>query len=98
MDARGKGNKRKCSFVKLRIKIYVTTENDELLDVLRKMEGRGALDIAGRTKQIAGQVFRYGIQTGKCEWDVAQNLTGALKTHRREHFRALDTNQLPDFH
>lgn len=69
----------------------------ELLDILRKIEGRGSLDIAGRTKQICGQVFRYGIQTGKCEWDVAQNLSGALKTHKKEHFRTLEAKQLPIF-
>jgi len=69
----------------------------ELLHVLRKIEGRGSLDIAGRTKQICGQVFRYGIQTGKCEWDIVLNLTGALKTHKKEHFRTLETNQLPEF-
>lgn len=69
----------------------------ELLSVLRKIEGRGSLDIAERTKQICGQIFRFGIQTGKCEWDIAQNLTGALKTHKKEHFRALSITQLPDF-
>jgi hypothetical protein len=42
-------------------------EAPDLLDVLRKIEKRGALDIAARTRQICGQVFRYGIQTGKCK-------------------------------
>jgi len=69
----------------------------ELLSVLRKIEGRGSLDIAGRTKQICGQIFKYGIQTGRCEWNPAQNLTGALKAHTKEHFRALSIEQLPDF-
>ena len=69
----------------------------ELLDVLRKIEKRGSLDIAGRTKQICGQVFRYGIQTGRCDWDIAQNLTGALRTHQKEHFRSLELKQLPPF-
>lgn len=36
----------------------------ELLDVLRRIEKRGSLDVAGRVKQICGQVFRYGIATG----------------------------------
>lgn len=69
----------------------------ELLNCLRKIESRGSHDIAGRTKQICGQIFRYGIQTGKCEWDIAQNLTGALKIHKTEHFRTLDIKQLPQF-
>ena len=69
----------------------------ELLDCLRKVEKRGALEIASKTKQIAGQVFRYGIQTGKCEWNAAENLTGALKTKKTNHFRSIEAEKLPDF-
>ncbi len=69
----------------------------DLLDVLRKVEKRGALEIASKTKQIAGRVFCYGIQTGKCEWNAADNLTGALKVNKTEHFRTLDVKQVPDF-
>lgn len=69
----------------------------ELLECLRKVEKRGALEIASKTKQICGQVFRYGIQTGRCEWNAAENLTGALKTRKIEHFRTIDFKQFPDF-
>lgn len=70
----------------------------ELLNsVLRNIEKRGSLDIASRTKQICGQVFRYGIQTGKCEWNAADNLQGALKTKKTEHFRTIDSKEMPDF-
>lgn len=69
----------------------------DLLDCLRKVEKRGALDIATKTKQIAGMVFRYGIQTGKCEWNSAENLNGALRTRKTTHFAALDEKQLPAF-
>jgi len=70
----------------------------ELLnDCLKKIEKRGSLDIAGRTRQICGQVFRYGIQTGKCECNAAENLRGALKTKKTEHFRTLDLKQVPEF-
>lgn len=69
----------------------------ELLLCLRKMESRGTFDIAQRAKQTCGRVFRYGIQTGRCEWDIAQNLTGALKTHKKEHFRSMDIKELPKF-
>lgn len=73
------------------------TPPEFLNECLRRIEKRGSLDIAGRTRQICGQVFRYGIQTGRCDWDIAQNLTGALKTHKKEHMRSLDTKQLPEF-
>ena len=73
------------------------TPPELLNDCLKHIERRGSLDIAGRTKQICGQIFRYGIQTGKCEWNAAENLSGALKTKKTEHFRTLDLKELPDY-
>lgn len=69
----------------------------ELLDCLRKVEKAGALDMAGRAREVCGQVFRYGIQTGRCERDAAADLRGALKAGKTEHFRTLDAKELPDF-
>ena len=69
----------------------------DLLDCIRQVEGRGALDIADKTKQIAGMVFRYGIQTGRCERDPATDLRGALKSKPVRHFSAMDDKQLPAF-
>lgn len=73
------------------------TPPELLNDCLKKIEKRGSLDIAGRTKQICGLIFRYGIQTGRCEWNAAENLKGALKTRKTEHFRTLDIKKVPDF-
>lgn len=73
------------------------TPPELLNDCLKKIEKRGSLDIAGRTRQICGLVFRYGIQTGKCEWNPAENLRGALKTRKTEHFRTLDIKDVPAF-
>ena len=50
-----------------------------LLTVVRKAEARGAHETAHTLKQTAGQVFRYGIQTGRCERDPSVDLHGALK-------------------
>lgn len=61
----------------------------ELLAVLRKIEGRGALESAKRTKQIAGQIFRYGVATGRCERDASQDLTGALAIPIKQHRAAI---------
>lgn len=69
----------------------------ELLNVLRQIESRGALDTTQRTNQLCSQIFKYGIQTGRCEWNAAQNLSGATKRHKKEHFRTLDEGQLPAF-
>lgn len=69
----------------------------ELLACLKNTENRGSYDIAGRTKQICGQIFRYGIQTGRCERDSSADLKGALKTKKTEHMRTIDCEQIPEF-
>lgn len=71
-------------------------EVPELLEALRKIEKRGALDLAGRARQICGQVFRYGIQTGKCKQDITLHLKGALKTRKTQHFAAIDPREMPE--
>ncbi len=61
----------------------------ELLAALRKVESRGAVDMAHRVKQSAGQVFRYGIVTGRCDRDPAADLKGALQPTNKKHFAAI---------
>ena len=50
-----------------------------MLDVLRQIEKRGALDMAKRQGQVCGQIFRYAIASGKADTDPVPNLRGALK-------------------
>jgi integrase len=59
-------------------KPVVEITSPDLLTVLRRMEGRGALETAHRVKQICGQVFRYAIATGRAERDPSYDLRGAL--------------------
>jgi integrase len=62
----------------------------ELLDTLRKTESRGVLETANRTKQIAGEVFRYAVVTGRAERDITQDLKGALATPaKKNHYAAI---------
>src|SRR5438270_8967264 len=49
----------------------------ELLAVVRGIESR-TLDTAHRALRSCGQVFRYGIATGRCERDSSRDLKGAL--------------------
>ena len=63
----------------------------ELLSVIRKIENRDAKDTAHRTLGSCGQVFRYGIATGRCERDITADLRGALKPLEEQHFAAVTT-------
>jgi integrase len=46
--------------------------------VLRRIEAKGTLETAHRTKQNCGQVFRYAVATGRAERDPTGELRGAL--------------------
>jgi integrase len=50
----------------------------DLLDVLRKIEARGAHESAHRAKQCAGSVFRFAIATGRARHNPATELREAL--------------------
>lgn len=67
----------------------------ELLSVLRKIEKRNALHLVGRVRQICGQIFRYGIQTGRCKYNPAIDLQGAFETKPTKHFAALEPKDIP---
>lgn len=61
----------------------------ELLAILRKVEERGAIETAHRIKQVAGQIFRYAIATGRAERDISADLKGALASPQKSHFAAI---------
>lgn len=70
-------------------------EAPELLEMVRKIEKRGAHDLAHRLLQACGQVFRYGIATGGCKRDVAADLRGALAPHVKKHQAAVRPEEVP---
>jgi len=61
----------------------------ELLSVLRRIEGRGALETAHRTRSACSQVLRYAVATGRAERDCASDLIGALPSYKKGHCAAL---------
>lgn len=60
-----------------------------LLAVLKKAEAKGILSTAQDLLSMAGQVFRLGVQTGRCERNPAADLRGALKPHVAQNFAAI---------
>jgi len=60
----------------------------ELLATLRRVEARGSLIVAKRLRQVAGQVFRYAVATGRAERDPSGDLRGALKSPGTERHHA----------
>jgi len=68
-----------------------------MLDVLRQIEKRGAIDMAKRQGQVCGQIFRYAIACGKAEVDPMPALRGALKSKSKGHHAAITPDELPEF-
>lgn len=60
-----------------------------LLDTLRRVEKRGAFRTAHDLREYAGQVFRYGIATGRCERNPSADLRGALRPYIEKHMAAV---------
>ncbi len=61
----------------------------QLLDVVRRIEKRGALETAHRALGNCGQVFRYAVATGRAERDPSGDLRGALPPVKGKHFAAV---------
>jgi integrase len=64
-------------------------EAPDLLAALRKIEARGAIETAHRAKDSCGQVFRYGIATGRCLRNPAADLRDALRPVVARHHAAI---------
>lgn len=65
----------------------------ELLLILRKMEGKGRYETAKRLRSTCSQVFRYAIATARADRDVASDLRGALIVPKPVHRAAITTPQ-----
>ena len=71
-------------------------EAPELLQAIRRIEDRGSYDLAHRVLQVCGQVFRYGIATGRCTRNLTADLRGALTPHVKQHQAVVRPEELPD--
>jgi integrase len=60
----------------------------ELLSVIQRIEGRGALETAHRALGNCSQVFRYAVATGRVKSDPSRDLRGALPPVKGTHLAA----------
>jgi len=69
----------------------------DLLEVLQRIQDRGALDIASRQRQRCDAIFKHAILTERATHNPATQLVGVLKTKKVTHRKALDRKELPEF-
>ena len=55
----------------------------ELLQILKRVQQRGAIETTHRVQQNCGQVFRYAVASGLVKSDPSRDLRGAPSTARR---------------
>ncbi|MDR1350576.1 MAG: integrase arm-type DNA-binding domain-containing protein [Zoogloeaceae bacterium] len=65
----------------------------QVLEVLRRIESRGAIETAHRAKENISQVMRYAIATGRAERDPCPDLRGSLQTFRGKNFASVTDPQ-----
>ena len=70
-------------------KPVATVSPQQLLETIRRIEERGALETAHRALANCGQVFRYAVATGRAERDSSADLRGALPPVKGTHFASV---------
>ena len=68
-----------------------------MLECVKIIEKRGALEVAHRTAQRIRAVCRYAVLTGRATNNPAADLRGAIKTRKVEHMKAMPREELPEF-
>jgi len=73
-------------------------EAAELVAMVKRIEKRGALDIAKRSMQTCGQVFRYAIAHGKAVRNPATDVrpSDVLPPRKKQNYARVDAKELPE--
>ncbi len=72
-------------------------KGNDILACAKKIEERGALEMAKRSIPLTGRVFRYAIRKGIIENDPTSHLQEALKPRKVKHMARLDISEFPPF-
>ena len=70
-------------------RVLADIEAVELLAVIRKVEERGALDVAHRVLLTAHGVWCHGIATGRVKYDITPGIKKALMPHDKKNLPAI---------
>ncbi len=70
-------------------------EAPDIAAVVKRIEDRGAGEMASRALQNCGQIIRYAVQTGRAKYDVTSGLKGFLKRRAKKHYGSIKVDELP---
>lgn len=70
----------------------------KILEVLREVEKRGALDVTKRIRQSIGAIYRFAIATSRADSNPAADLVDAMKVRPKvKHMAALEAEDIGEF-
>ena len=69
----------------------------QVIAVVRKIDSRGALDVANRVKQGISASCRFAVQRGMASHNPAGDLDGIVRQRKVQHRPSLPREQLPQF-
>lgn len=69
----------------------------DIVDMLKKIESRGAFEMRNRARQYCSQIFRYAMAMGIAERDFTADVGDALAVRRVKHQPALQPHEIPEF-
>ncbi len=69
----------------------------QVIATIRKIEARGALDVANRVKQAINATYRFAVQRGMAITNPAGDLDGIVKQRKVQHRASLPREEMPRF-
>ena len=76
-------------------KVITDITPPDILAIGKKIEARGATDMARRAIRQTGQIFKQAIREGLITFNPANDLTEALQPHKVKHHSRITAQQLP---
>lgn len=71
--------------------------HQQVIDVLKTVESRGAAETAKRLKTNIRRIFSYAVQRGIIKHNIVDDLTDILPKANKEHYAAIKPDELPAF-
>lgn len=69
----------------------------DLLNVAKRIQERGANELAKRIIQLSVHIFQYAVITSRADKNIAEDLKGLIKPKPKSHYAAIEARDLPEF-
>lgn len=71
--------------------------HSHLLDLAKKIQERGANELAKRIIQMSVHIFQFAVITERADKNIARDLKGLIKPKPTKHFASIEARDLPAF-